>query len=83
MKDESNPAGGSSQHRSHIIVRLPGVNHDRPSVSLGKFQLCLKRPSLDVTWRVIVVVIEARLAHRHHSRIIERIDDAGARIVRP
>ncbi len=72
-----------AKHRRHIRVGRTTVDDNREAGLRTDRQLPGEHLTLDRAWRVIVVIVEASLAHRHHRRIIEQTSDPVLHLRRP
>ncbi len=75
---EDSPAAEAVEHAGYAarvafedfrqrFIGVSRMNDDRQSQAFGDLDLAPKRSLLHITRRVLVVEIEAGLAHRHHA----------------
>ncbi len=66
-----------TKHGRHVVVRRPSMNHDRQAVLGSEFQLRRERRALFLARRIVVMVVQSRLAYGYDMGIVERCLDLG------
>ena len=67
-----------TKHGRHVVVCRPSMNHDRQAVLRSEFQLCRERRALFLMRRIVVMVIQSRLAYGYNMGIVEGCLDLGS-----
>ncbi len=63
------------EHVERVVPGVAAVDDQWQVELMGELDLFGEGLALDVTWRVLVVVVEAGLADRHHPWLVEQVDD--------
>jgi hypothetical protein len=59
------------------------MHNDRQPMAPTEFELGGERPTLNVAWRVVVMIVQTGLPNRHDARVVQRGVDARGDLRRP